>query len=41
MKVAIEMQVAVLSLHVLVIVFKIYLLGRERGGIYFFLDGSG
>ena len=41
MKVAIEMQDAVLLFLVLVIVFKVYLLGRERGRLYFFLDGSG
>lgn len=40
MKVAIEMQDAMLLFHVLVIVFKVYLLGRERGRLYFFLDGS-
>lgn len=38
MKVAIEMQVVVLLLHVLVIVFKVYLLGRERGKIMVFFS---
>lgn len=36
MKVAIEMQVAVISLHMPDIVFKVSLLGRERGRIFFF-----
>ena len=39
MKIAMEMQVSALLLHGLVIVFKVYLLDRERGRIYFFLDG--
>lgn len=34
MKVAVEMHVSVLLLHVLIIVFKVYLLGRERENIF-------